>query len=1070
MAASQADPIQMAHEAGVDESALLDMIWSSPQALYLIVEGRYRFCNPQGAALLGYEDLHKIIDLDIYQTIDPKYHETIVERLRSLAIGESNPPIRMELILQSGERLLVETQSTAILFHGERATLVTGRNMTEQARLETMLGAANQEKELILNATSQRMAYYTPDMTLCWANKAYLQELGRSKEEVEGKACYQLWYDKTEPCSFCPIRQTSQTGEPQEAFVETKNQQIWFLRSYPVRNHQGDLVGILEIGENRTEQVNTERKLEENRERLKISLEGSHDGLWDWPDLKKPIFWWSPRYYEMLGYRPDEFVPTQERFLSIVHPDDRAAQSQRVQEDMKSHEPFQFEFRVLTRNGETRWIHSKGRVFVGEDGQPNRMAGSVRDVTDRKLAESALRESENRFRIFAEKSQDTIYILKVQPSPKWIYLSPSVFSLTGYRPEEFYRNPSLGFEVLGDENFSKILMMLQSDLESTRSIRILCGQKHGGFVWTEHRFSLVRNDQGNILLVQGIARNITDQVHSEEEIGRLNEVLNLQNKVATIFLTKGESETYADVLDVILKTFESEFGLFGYMDEHGDLVCPSMTRHIWSKCEMPDKSIVFPKEIWGGLWGESLEKKQTIWKNETLSLPMGHVQLKNALAVAVVHQEKLVGQIIVANRKGGYNVLLADRLERVADQVAPILFAQLEKRKAEAEQRSLKSQLIHAQKMEAIGCLAGGIAHDFNNILTGITGNVSMMLLDTLEQDPFYEPLMEIDKAGARAASLVKQLLAFSRKQLIEPRVLDLNQLLRSIKKMLGRIIGENIILNMEIDGEIPAIKADPNQLEQVIVNLAVNARDAMPTGGTLSLKTDHCMVDPEDAIIKGVQAGGYVVLNVKDTGCGMDASVMEHLFEPFFTTKTADQGTGLGLATSFGVIQQHRGTITVESSPMIGTTFQVFLPSVREKATMSDLNSGSKEMQSGKETILFVEDEPIVRDVATKILSRLGYTLLAAPSGDEALYLFERQSGKIDLLLTDVILTDMDGRQLATKLIQHKPDLRVLYTSGYSKNILAAQGELPEGIAFLAKPYTPQTLSRKVREVLDSE
>jgi PAS domain S-box-containing protein len=387
------------------------------------------------------------------------------------------------------------------------------------------------------------------------------------------------------------------------------------------------------------------------------------------------------------------------------------------------------------------------------------------------------------------------------------------------------------------------------------------------------------------------------------------------------------------------------------------------------------------------------------------------------------------------------------------------------------DQRHLEEQFRQAQKMEAVGQLAGGIAHDFNNLLTAILGNTQLLLRDLPPGDSKRGDVEEIRKASERAASLTRQLLAYSRRQMLQPEVLDLNVVVAEMDKLLRRLIGENIALETLLAPDLGRVRADPNQVEQVLVNLAVNARDAMADGGggTLTIGTGN--VDLDEAFTQanlGSKAGPHVMLAVTDTGTGMDATVRAHLFEPFFTTKEVGKGTGLGLATVYGIVKQSDGYIAVHSEPGRGSSFKIYLP--RLDARPSTSSPGLKlGVSRGTETILVVEDEPAVLALSQRALETHGYVVLAASDATTALRLVERHGGTIHLLLTDVVMPGMSGRDLADQLAARRPGTRVLYMSGYPGDAVVQHGELQPGAAFLQKPFSPDGLARKVRDVLDA-
>jgi len=393
-----------------------------------------------------------------------------------------------------------------------------------------------------------------------------------------------------------------------------------------------------------------------------------------------------------------------------------------------------------------------------------------------------------------------------------------------------------------------------------------------------------------------------------------------------------------------------------------------------------------------------------------------------------------------------------------------------DRKRAQEEREKLEAQLLQAQKMEAVGRLAGGVAHDFNNLLTSISGNVALAMLDLAPHEPLFRTMSEINEAADRAASLTRQLLAFSRRQIIEPRVISLSDLVGGLRGMLARLIGEDVEIRWFLAPGTGQVKADPSQIEQVVINLCVNARDAMPDGGKLTIETSNVRPDAAyTATHPNIAPGDYVLLAVSDTGHGMNDETRRRLFEPFFTTKPKDKGTGLGLAMSYGIVRQHGGSIEVYSETGQGTTFKIYLPRVFEPAERREAPKPAGTMPTGAETVLIVEDEEIVKAIAAKILKRQGYTVLEAASGEEALALTASYREPIDLLVTDVIMPGMHGRELAERLLALRPGLKVLYTSGYTENVIAHRGVLDEGVDFLGKPYSPRSLGEKVRAVLDA-
>ncbi len=398
------------------------------------------------------------------------------------------------------------------------------------------------------------------------------------------------------------------------------------------------------------------------------------------------------------------------------------------------------------------------------------------------------------------------------------------------------------------------------------------------------------------------------------------------------------------------------------------------------------------------------------------------------------------------------------------------LVREMEERRVTQEAlRKSEEELRHSQKMEAVGRLAGGVAHDFNNLLTAIIGYAELIATRTSSNSLAKQNAELIGKAGEQAAALTRQLLAFSRKQILQPKVIDLNTLVVEMEKLLRRVIGERFDLQSHPNAKNGRVKADPSQLEQVVLNLGVNARDAMPRGGKLIIRTENVTLDRNTApqIASSLRPGDYVVLSVTDTGAGMDAETMSHIFEPFFTTKGPGKGTGLGLATVYGIVRQTGGGISVESELGKGTTFQIYLPQESRPVEISRSLPAPVEKSKNFETVLVVEDEEIVRELVCEVLEDHGYNVICAPDGIEALRVAEGYDGEIHLLVTDVIMPHMNGHELAGKLSELRPEMKILYVSGYSDNDIGDHGVLDPRYELLQKPFTPQTLARKIRDVI---
>jgi two-component system cell cycle sensor histidine kinase/response regulator CckA len=425
-----------------------------------------------------------------------------------------------------------------------------------------------------------------------------------------------------------------------------------------------------------------------------------------------------------------------------------------------------------------------------------------------------------------------------------------------------------------------------------------------------------------------------------------------------------------------------------------------------------------------------------------------------------------VGEEIAAQtmKAGAHDYILKGNFRRLI----PAVQRELEQARERLARRQAEEQLRQSQKMEAVGQLAGGIAHDFNNLLTAILGYAELLTPQLAGNPVGLEQVAEIRKAGDRAASLTRQLLAFSRRQVLEPKVLDLNGVVKNLESMLRRLIGEHIDLVTTLEPSLATVLADAGQMEQVIMNLVVNSRDAMPQGGRLTIETANVELDEEYAgHHQTVRAGPAVMLAVSDTGTGMDAATQARIFEPFFTTKGKERGTGLGLSTVYGIVKQSGGHIWVYSEVGRGAAFKVYLSPVAGVAVAPSKPPVEPAATGGTETILLAEDDPAVRKLTRRILASLGYEILEAESAEGALETAQRHTGRIDLILTDVVMPGMGGSDLVSRIRESRPDVRVLYMSGYTDDAIIRHRVLEPGTAFLQKPFTPTTLARKIREVV---
>lgn len=645
----------------------------------------------------------------------------------------------------------------------------------------------------------------------------------------------------------------------------------------------------------------------------------------------------------------------------------------------------------------------------------------TQNITEHKQVD----EIQARLAAIVESSQDAIVGMTLERIiTTW---NKGAESLYGYSAAEAIGQPiSIILPADVTDNLNRIYKRFNQG-EKVVHIESARIRKDGRRVDVSVTMSLIKDKGGNIIGVSTIARDITEQKIAENRLR--------------------ESEAFSRSI------LESSADCIAVLDLDSNLLSINAP----GLCLMEiDDFADFKQRYWIDLWEE---QEREAARAAVESAKRGETGRFRAYAKTARGELKY------------WDVIVTPILDSMNNPTRILSVSRDTSEQKHAEEALLKSeeQLRQSQKLESVGRLAGGIAHDFNNMLTAINGYSDLILAKLEDDNPLRSKVEDIKKAGERSALLTQQLLAFSRKQVLQTKVLDLNEIITDTSKMLRHLIGEDVQLYTSLNSKLQRVEADPGQLSQVIINLAVNARDAMPKGGNLTIKTDNVYLDEKFSRRHSLmQQGNFVLLAVSDTGEGMSGEIKQHIFEPFFTTKEVGKGTGLGLATVYGIIKQSGGYIWVESETGKGSTFNIYLPRVTEEIPAAEENSPAKDVQKGTETVLLVEDEEMVRSLSREILETNGYTVIEAQNGKEALTLFERGDYKFDLLMTDVVMPYMGGRELAEKLTERLPGLQVLFTSGYMDDPEMHHTVVETTTNFIQKPYTPNFLVQKVREVLD--
>ncbi|MES1175283.1 MAG: PAS domain S-box protein [Myxococcales bacterium] len=768
-----------------------------------------------------------------------------------------------------------------------------------------------------------------------------------------------------------------------------------------------------------TARKQAETALRESRDLLEEAQAIAHVGSWTSGLGPGEGIAWSRECYRIFGV-PEGTAMTVESFFAHVHPGDRERVARASLDASERGAPYDIEHRVQRPDGAVVWVHERALVERDATGRSLRLLGTVQDVTERHHFVETLQSSELRYRRIVENTSEGIWMYDALGVTT--FMNGRLASLLGYTVDEAVGQPIYVFlpesgrrvaEARLERRQQGIAERIDTTLLRKDSTELWASIQNNPLFDAEARF------EGGLALVT----DVSAQRHADETRARLAAIVE-----------SSEDAILSAGLDGTITSWNRGAEVL-YLYSAAEITGQPM-RLLVTPATADSERRMF----------EAAARGEAVLPCESERCRKDGSIIEVSLTVSPVRDAS--GTVI------GISEIVRDLTAR---------------RLTEAALRRTEEQFRQAQKMEAVGRLAGGVAHDFNNLLSVVLSYSSFALEHLSAGDPLRSDVEQIEIAGKRATELTRQLLAFSRQQVLQPRVLDLNQVVLAMKLMLGRLLGEDIELTISMGSELGRVLADQGQIEQVVMNLAVNARDAMPHGGRLTIETVNIQLDtPYVGSHLGVAPGDYVMLAISDSGIGMDAATRARIFEPFFTTKELGKGTGLGLSTVFGIVEQSGGHVGVYSEPGRGCTFKVYLPRTDRIAPIVSSGRTSGDLR-GTETILLVEDEPQVRAAACSILRRKGYHVLETSNGGEAFLLSQDFGAKIHLLLTDVVMPRMSGRKLSERLGLERPEMKVLFVSGYTDDAIVHHGVLDAGVSFLQKPFTPDSLLRKVRDVLDA-
>jgi two-component system cell cycle sensor histidine kinase/response regulator CckA len=986
--------------------------------VYLLQGGKFRYANVKMAQVFGYAPEEIIDRLSPQDLIYPEDHPLLEEQVRRRLSGEAEEAhYTARGVRQDGTVIHLEFLGRRVEYKGWPAIVGTLLDITERKQAEGNLEFQAQ----LLDLARDTIVAHDLKGHIVYVNEAAAQARGYTREELLGKTIPDLIAPgeaRQKGLQRLSELQAGKLLDPFESYHVRKDGS-----RFPIEVH-GRLTQIngrkifLGVARDITERRRAQEELATHLEFMGVILDAIPNPIF-YKDREGVYLGCNRAFGDLMGITPEEIVG---KTVHDIHPKELADKYQQMDWKVLQNRGSQVYERALqTGDGIVHNVVIHKATFPDAKGNVAGLVGNIVDISDLKRAEEAVRESEARLRAIFEHAP--VGITMVDPAGRFLQTNPAFQAIVGYSATELQ---NMTFQqITHPEDLPGNLQLLKEFLANKRQYYYLQKRymrKDGKIVWVSLMKSRVQNAQGETRVI-GTVLDITARKQAEEALRESEQRFRLMAK------------TIQDVL--------------------------------WISTPSLDK-VIYVSPAYEKVWGRSCEE---LYESPRSFLEAIHPEdRKQAQALMMTHQSRgleFSQEYRIIKLEGSISWIHNQAFPVKDEQGKVIMYTGVAK--DITERKNLEQQLLLAQKMEAVGRLAGGVAHDFNNLLMAIASYAELIRQKIFKGDPLYRYLEDIFHATDRATALTGQLLTFSRQQIVHPRVVDLNQLVRDLKRLLRRLIPEDIELEVITAPELGMVKADPGYLNQIIMNLVINARDAMPCGGCITLETTEVRLQESRRTRSGESPPGpYVVLKVIDSGIGIDESIQVHIFEPFFTTKEPGKGTGLGLSIVYGIIKQSGGFIDLESKPGQGSTFTIYLPRLEDGAELDKTRTSKQRKLRGEETILLVEDEDVLRSLLAKFMRLQGYTVLEARHGDEALLICEKYQGPIQLMVTDVVMPLMSGRVLADRIRSLRPETKVLYMSGYTEDEVVQRGVADLSVSFLQKPFKPIDLARQVRAVLN--